>query len=87
MIVNCPGCGEGITIPGEAAVPRSMQNAVQAAETDPVDEGAYGQFVVYGDCCIGPPEPGRNHEAHLAALHDVMGGLRPDPILCVSWAI
>ena len=49
MIVNCPGCGEGITIPGEAAVPRSMRNAVQAAETDPVDEGAYGQFVVYGD--------------------------------------
>ena len=47
-IVNCPGCGEGITIPAEPAAPRAMRNAVQAAETDPVDD-AYGQFVVYGD--------------------------------------
>lgn len=37
------------------------------------------QFVVYGDCCIGPPEPGRNHEAHLAAIHEVMGRLTPRP--------
>ena len=24
------------------------------------------QFVAYGDCCIGPPEPGREHAPRLA---------------------
>lgn len=41
--------------------------------------GSGCQFVAYGDCCIGPPEPGRNHEQHLSALHDVMGRLTPGP--------
>ena len=37
------------------------------------------QFVAYGDCCIGPPEPGRNHEQHLAAVHTVLHRLQPRP--------
>ena len=37
------------------------------------------QFVAYGDCCIGPPEPGRDHEQHLAAVHAVMHRLQPRP--------
>ncbi len=36
-------------------------------------------FVAYGDCCIGPPEPGRRHEEHLAAVHRVMHRLDPRP--------
>jgi hypothetical protein len=36
-------------------------------------------FVAYGDCCIGPPEPGRGHEEHLAAVHRVMHRLDPRP--------
>ncbi|HAB14535.1 MAG TPA: hypothetical protein DCE47_22860 [Planctomycetaceae bacterium] len=36
-------------------------------------------FVAYGDCCIGPPEPGRGHEEHLAAVHRVMHQLDPRP--------
>ena len=36
-------------------------------------------FVAYGDCCIGPPEPGRGHEEHLAAVHRVMQRLDPHP--------
>ena len=36
-------------------------------------------FVAYGDCCIGPPEPGRGHEEHLAAVHQVMHRLDPRP--------
>ena len=39
------------------------------------------QLVAYGDCCIGPPEPGRDHEQHLEAVHAVMGRLRPRPDL------
>ena len=38
-----------------------------------------GQFVAYGDCCIGPPEPGRNHEQHLPAVHTVLHRLQPRP--------
>ncbi len=41
--------------------------------------GAGVQFVAYGDCCIGPPEPGRDHEQHLAAVHAVLHRLRPRP--------
>ena len=37
------------------------------------------QFVAYGDCCVGPPQPGRGHEEHLAAVHEVMGRLEPGP--------
>ena len=37
------------------------------------------QFVAYGDCCISPPEPGREHEQHLEAVHAVMHRLRPRP--------
>ena len=37
------------------------------------------QFVAYGDCCIGPPEPGRGHEEHLAAVHRVLHRLDPRP--------
>ena len=36
-------------------------------------------FVAYGDCCIGPPEPGRGHEEHLSAVHRVMHQLDPRP--------
>ena len=36
-------------------------------------------FVAYGDCCIGPPEPGLGHEEHLAAVHRVMHRLDPRP--------
>jgi len=36
-------------------------------------------FVAYGDCCIGPPESGRGHEEHLAAVHRVMHRLDPHP--------
>jgi len=45
-----------------------------------VPRSAHGcQFVAYGDCCIGPPEPGRDHEQHLAAVHAVMHRLQPRP--------
>ena len=37
------------------------------------------QFVAYGDCCIGPPEPGRGHEEHLAAIHRGIHRLEPKP--------
>ena len=37
------------------------------------------QFVAYGDCCIDPPEPGRDHEQHLAAVHAVLQRLQPRP--------
>ena len=36
-------------------------------------------FVAYGDCCIGPPEPGRGHEEHLTAVHQVIHRLDPRP--------
>ena len=47
----------------------SGEGSIQALM--PRSEGGI-QFVAYGDCCICPPEPGRDHEQHLEAVHAVM---------------
>jgi hypothetical protein len=59
----------GVTLP---ALPEQLSALLTRSQSG-------HQFVVYGDCCIGPPEPGRDHEQHLAAVHAVLQRLDPKP--------